>query len=239
VRGLPSGPLTRHSLLLARSAVLALDPHVPMPDRVTGVVLAGGAASRYGGVAKGLEQVGGRRIIDRVADALRATTDDLLLIANDAAADRWLPGVRRMSDVRPGLGSLGGIHAALVHAGGAAIVVAWDMPFVPAGLLAALRDLGRGADAAVPESDSKRGVEPLCAYYAPACVAAIERRLDAGDRRVIAFYDDVDLRRLDAPSVARFGDPKRLFMNVNTPDDLALAERYASTPDGRRDRQEA
>jgi molybdopterin-guanine dinucleotide biosynthesis protein A len=208
-------------------------------DRVTGVILAGGAASRYGGLPKGLERVGGRRIIDRVLDALRATTDDLLLVANDDAADGWLPGVRRRADVRPGLGSLGGIHAALVHAAGAAIVVAWDMPFVPDRLLAALRDLGRGADAAVPESDSKRGVEPLCAYYTPACVAAIERRLDAGDRRVIAFYDDVDVRRLDAAAVARLGDPARLFMNVNTPEDLALAERYASTTDGRRDRQEA
>jgi molybdopterin-guanine dinucleotide biosynthesis protein A len=210
-----------------------------VPDRVTGVVLAGGAASRYGGLPKGLERVGGRRIIDRVADALRATTDDLLLIANDDAADGWLPGVRRAADVRVGLGSLGGIHAALVHAAGPAIVVAWDMPFVHAPLLAALRDLGRDADAAVAESDSKRGVEPLCAYYGPACVAAIERRLDAGDRRVIAFYDDVDLRRMDAAAVARLGDPAHLFMNVNTPDDLALAERYASTTDGRRDRQEA
>jgi molybdopterin-guanine dinucleotide biosynthesis protein A len=207
--------------------------------RVTGVVLAGGAAARYGGLPKGLERVGGRRIIDRVADALRASTDDLLLIANDDAADGWLPGVPRRADVRPGLGSLGGIHAALVHAGGAAIVVAWDMPFVPAALLGRLRELGRGADAAVPESDSKRGVEPLCAYYTPACVAAIERRLDAGDRRVIAFYDDVDVRRLDAAAVARLGDPARLFMNVNTPEDLVLAERYASTTDGRRDRQEA
>jgi molybdopterin-guanine dinucleotide biosynthesis protein A len=208
-------------------------------DRVTGVVLAGGGATRYGGLPKGLERVGGRRIVDRVADALRATTDDLLLIANDPAADGWLPGVRRAGDVRPGLGSLGGIHAALVRAAGPAIVVAWDMPFVPAALLAALRELGSGADAAVPESGSRRGLEPLCAYYSPACIAPIERRLDAGDRRVIAFYDDVELRRLEAAAVQRLGDPSRLFMNVNTPDDLLLAERYASATDGRRDRQEA
>ena len=216
---------------------------VPMPHRVTGVILAGGGATRYGGRAKGLEPVGGERVIDRVAAALAHTTDVLLLIANDARAATWLPGVRTEPDVRPGLGSLGGIYSAIVRAGGPVLLVAWDMPFVPAGLLAALRALGGGADAAVPESDSRRGVEPLCAYYTPACVAPIERRLDTGDLRVVGFYDDVRVARLEAAEVARFGDPARIFLNVNTPDDLELARRHASTsggqtPDGGRHRQE-
>jgi molybdopterin-guanine dinucleotide biosynthesis protein A len=51
-------------------------------------------------------------------------------------------------------------------------------------------------------------------------VAPIERRLDAGDRRVIGFYDDVRLVRLPAETVATFGDPARMFLNINTPDDL-------------------
>ena len=38
---------------------------------VRGAVLAGGAASRYGGRPKGLLEVGGRRILDRVVEALR------------------------------------------------------------------------------------------------------------------------------------------------------------------------
>jgi molybdopterin-guanine dinucleotide biosynthesis protein A len=196
--------------------------------RCTGVILAGGQATRYGGRAKGLERVGGQRVIDRVALALAETTDELLLIANDPAATSWLPGVRVEGDVRPGNGSLGGIHAAIVHAGGPALVVAWDMPFVPAALLEALRTLGEEADVAVPESDSRRGVEPLCAYYTPACIAPIERSLDADDRRVIGFYDDVRVARLPAEQVRRYGDPARLFMNVNTPEELAIAERHAS-----------
>jgi molybdopterin-guanine dinucleotide biosynthesis protein A len=207
----------------------------PSTSHVTGVILAGGLASRYGGAAKGLVRVGGARIVDRVAEALAGAADDLLLIANDPAAEGWLPGVRRATDVLPGQGSLGGIHAALVHAGGPALVVAWDMPFVPAPLLAALRALGEraDADAAVPESDSRRGVEPLCAYYAPACLGPIERRLAAGDRRVFALYDELRVARLVAAQVERFGDPARIFMNVNAPDDLAVAERLAERPSAR------
>jgi molybdopterin-guanine dinucleotide biosynthesis protein A len=205
----------------------------------TGVILAGGQALRYGGVPKGLERVHGVRIIDRVAAALREATEDLLLIANDPDAGSWLSDVRVAADVLPGTGSLGGIHAALVHAGGPALVVAWDMPFVPGALLSALRAAGTDADAAVPESDSRRGLEPLCAYYSPACIAPIERRLAQGDRRVIAFYDDVRMVRLSAADVARHGDPAAIFMNINTPGDLTLAEQHVPTTDGGRHRQEA
>ena len=179
------------------------------------------------------------RIIDRVAAALRDATDGLMLVANDPEASSWLPGVRTAADILAGAGSLGGIHAALTHAGRPVLVVAWDMPFVPGTLLSALRAAGSDADAAVPESGSRRGLEPLCAYYSPSCIAPIERRLAQGDRRVIAFHDDIRLVRLPAAEVARHGDPAAIFMNVNTPGDLTLAEQHVPTTDGGRHRQEA
>lgn len=195
----------------------------------TGVILAGGAAARYGGAPKGLATIAGQRLIDRVADALARVSDELLLIANDPGADAWLPGVRCAADVLTGEGSLGGLHAALYHAASPVLVVAWDMPFVPSALLGRLRDLGDDGDAAVPESGSRRGLEPLCAWYAPACLPAIERSIAAGDRRVVAFFEAVRVARLPAAEVAAFGDPAWLFMNVNTPEDLVAAEAHAAT----------
>lgn len=189
-----------------------------------GVILAGGGATRFGGAPKGLTLVEGVRIIDRVAAALRGASDELLLVANDPGASAWLPGVRTVADLRRGEGALGGLHAALAHAApNPVLVVAWDMPYVPAALLRALRSLGeQGADAALPESASSgRGVEPLCAWYGPRCLAAIEQRLDAGDRRVVSFFDDVQLSRLPAAEVQQWGDPAHLFFNVNEPGDLA------------------
>ncbi|MFA6166352.1 MAG: molybdenum cofactor guanylyltransferase [Gemmatimonadaceae bacterium] len=188
-----------------------------------GVILAGGGATRFGGQPKGLKVVEGQRIIDRVAGALRGAADELLLIANDPGADAWLPGVRTAADVRRGEGALGGLHAALSHAGGhAVLVLAWDMPYASQGLLRALRSTGeQGYDAVVPESEtSGRGVEPLCAWYGPACLPAIERCLDAGDRRVVSFFKDVRRAHLPAAEVSQYGDPARIFFNVNRPDDL-------------------
>jgi len=191
----------------------------------TGVILAGGGATRFGGAPKGLAQVGSMRIVDRVAAALRDSADTLLMIANSPDASTWLRTVPTHPDVRPGTGALGGLHAALVHAGAPILLVAWDMPFVPSALLRALRARGEaGADAVLPESDgSRRGVEPLCAWYAPSCLPAIEAALDAGERRVVAFHDAVRVERLPLAEVGTFGDPARIFSNVNTPDDLVAA----------------
>jgi molybdopterin-guanine dinucleotide biosynthesis protein A len=207
--------------------------------KVTGAILAGGLATRYAGTPKGLERVGGVRIIDRARAALEPVVDELLLIANDDAAPDWLPDVRCERDVLRDVGSIAGIHAALVHAQTPVIVVAWDMPFVSTDLLATLREVGEDVDAAVPESDSRRGLEPLCAYYTPACLPAIEHRVAAGDRRIVAFYDDVRVARVSVDVVAKFGDPALLFMNVNTPEERILAEAHGASTDGGRDRQEA
>src|SRR5438876_11467503 len=192
-----------------------------------GAVLAGGAASRYGGVPKGLLAVGGRRILDRVVDSVQAVTGALpLLIANAPGASAWRPDLKTIPDARPGLGSLGGIYTAVTAVPEPVLCVAWDMPFVPQGLLGALIDGSKAVsyDAFLPESSGRRGLEPLCAVYGPACGPAIERRLERGDLKAISFHPDVRVGILSLAQVRAFGDPDELFFNVNTPDDLERAE---------------
>ena len=46
-------------------------------------------------------------------------------------------------------------------------------------------------DAMLPQSDGRRGVEPLCAAYGPACRDAIAASLAAGDLRAIGFHDRI------------------------------------------------
>ena len=194
-----------------------------------GAVLAGGAASRYGGVPKGLLSVGGARILDRVVEGVQAVTGALpLLIANAPGASAWRPDLKTIPDARPGFGSLGGICTAITAAPPpeSVLCVAWDMPFVPDALLRALVD-GAAAgnyDAFLPESSGRRGLEPLCAVYGPACGPAIARRLETGDLKAISFHTDVRVGILSLAQVRGFGDPDELFFNVNTPDELERAE---------------
>jgi molybdopterin-guanine dinucleotide biosynthesis protein A len=192
---------------------------------VRGAVLAGGGARRYGGHPKGLVELGGRRILDRVVDAVGAVTDESpLLIANAPEGPTWRPDLRTIPDVRPDSGSLGGIYTAVVSGVGPVLCVAWDMPFLTIELLRALREGSTGWDVFLPESDGRRGMEPLCAVYAPACGAAIERQLARGDLRAIGFHADVKVGTLPLERVRGLGDPDLLFFNVNTPADLERAE---------------
>ena len=192
-----------------------------------GAVLAGGGARRYGGLPKGLLTVGGRRILDHVAGAVQTVTAaPPLLIANAPDAASWRPDLRTIPDSRPGFGSLGGIYTAVTAGPEQVLCVAWDMPFVPEALLSALvaGAASGGYDAFLPESSGRRGLEPLCAVYGPACAPAIARRLDSGDLQAISFHADVRVGILSLAEVKAFGDPDELFFNVNTPADLARAE---------------
>jgi molybdopterin-guanine dinucleotide biosynthesis protein A len=184
-----------------------------------------------GGTPKGLELVGGRRIIDRVADALREIASDIVLVANDPAATTWLPGVRLLRDHHMGAGGLAGIEAALT-AGRDAVVVAWDMPFVNGDILRALDLAARtdDADLALPESDSPYGFEPFCAWYAARVRPALSAFLEAGGGAARDFIRTLPrVRLLSAADVARIGDARRLFFSVNSPEDLARARAMAAS----------
>jgi len=192
----------------------------------TGVILAGGSAVRLGGAPKGLLDVGGVRVLDRAAAALREAADALLLVAAAPDADTWLPDATCVRDAVAGRGPLEGVRTAIEHAGTAVLVVAWDMPFVPASLLVALRRLGEAsASATVPEGPL--GPEPLCAYYPAACLPALRRLLDGGERRASALLSRVGAITVPASEVRGHGDPAWMFASVNTPDDLARARARA------------
>ena len=217
---------------------MAEKPSIPQspqsPQSPKGVILAGGAASRYGGRPKGLEIVGGRRILDHLVDVFVDAFGTLpLLVANVPDATAWRPDLRIVADVRPGLGSLGGIYTAVIEGPAPVVLAAWDMPFVTPQLL---RDLAAGLsehDAFLPESGGRRGVEPLCAAYGPACAPAIASSLERQDFRAIAFHHAVNVGILPVARIQALGDPARLFFNLNSPEDLAEAEalwRQGSSP---------
>jgi molybdopterin-guanine dinucleotide biosynthesis protein A len=198
---------------------------------VFGAVVAGGRSVRYGS-PKAIAEVGGRRIIDRVVTTLRIVTPEVVLLSADPVVIE-AAGVPTRPDALPGLGALGGIHAGLLWAREAGrrgiLAVACDMPFLSRDLLNEMleRAARSDADAVVPESGSRRGIEPLCAYYAVTCIEPIEDAANNDDRRLIGFHARVVVQRIPLAEVERFGPPARLFLNVNTPEERDAAERLA------------
>jgi molybdopterin-guanine dinucleotide biosynthesis protein A len=69
--------------------------------------------------------------------------------------------------------------------------------------------------------------QSMQAIYGKVCMGAIRQRLDADRLKVIGFFSDVKVREVKGAEIDSF-DPERVsFINVNTPDDLAEAERLA------------
>lgn len=195
---------------------------------VSGAIIAGGASSRFGS-PKALAHVGGIRIIDRAANALRPVVgNDIIAIINDAELGRQV-GLAYRPDAMPGAGALAGVHAALLWArerGRAGVLaVGCDMPFVSSALLEEVLACAPGHDIVVPASSGPRGMEPLCAYYGTDCIAPIEDAITRGDARMIGFHERVRVHRLPVDVVRSFGDPAVLFMNLNTESDRLAAER--------------
>ncbi|MGH6694275.1 molybdenum cofactor guanylyltransferase [Sphingopyxis sp.] len=73
--------------------------------RTLGAVLAGGRSSRFGS-DKALAMLGGRTLLDHASAALRPHCDAVVVVGRDEIAD-W---------PRPGMGPLGGIAGAFIHA---------------------------------------------------------------------------------------------------------------------------
>lgn len=202
------------------------------PTDTLAVLLAGGRNTRYG-APKALAEVGGRTILERGLAALEAAVEDeAVIVANDPEPYRHAGRALR-PDLRPDSGVLGGILTAVAWARElgreAALVLACDMPFVPAPLLRRLVRKAPRDGLAVPASEGPRGLEPLCAAYGVGCAEAIEAALDRGDRAIISFFSDVEVHELPLEEVRRFGPADRIFFNVNRPDERRRADRLATT----------
>lgn len=177
----------------------------PSTERRTvllGAILAGGQARRFGSdKAQALYE--GARLIDRVAAALAAQCDAVVVCG------RAEPGFTCIPDwPEAGLGPLGGLAAALRHAsenGFAGVLSAGvDAPDLPHDLAAALA----GEGAAIVES------QPVVGLWPASAAPALEAFIASGGRSLYRFADHIAARRLD------LAHP---LMNVNRPEDLPPA----------------
>ena len=188
---------------------------------MTGVIQAGGRSRRMGGEPKALLDLGGRRIIERVIDALAPAVSDLLLVTNTPELYRFL-GLRMVPDAVPDAGSLGGIYSGLRAAPRDAIfTVACDMPFLMTDVVRLVIARTDEADVVIPRVGDQ--LETLHAAYGTRCLGPMERRIAAGELRITGFFHEVRVVEIPEADVARLADPAIVFMNVNTPDELARA----------------
>jgi molybdopterin-guanine dinucleotide biosynthesis protein A len=193
------------------------------------VIIAGGKGERLGGVRKAALRIGGRRLVDRVTEALGPVALPLMIAtgpADDGRGER--DGAVRVTDLDASLGGpLAGLAAAVAALkrqaidSGLLVSVAVDTPYLPDDFVAVMADeLG---DA--PAAFAGWGAD----FYPPNAIWRIEA-LAALPERVMAGTAPGSLKGLQASMGAQLVDwtarsAVNPFLNVNTMADLLLLER--------------
>lgn len=178
-------------------------------NRVSALILAGGKATRLGGVDKRELVVEGRTIFARQVAVLSG-----LEIVVSSAKD--IAGYRTVRDTVAGAGPLAGIAAGLAGARTPwLLVLAGDMPYMT-------REVIDRMLAAIDDAIDAVGIriagmpEPLaCVLKVSACQPIVQARLARGDLKASRLLTDGELRVVWLEET-----DARPFFNVNVPEDL-------------------
>jgi len=170
-------------------------------DRLTGVLLVGGASRRFGS-PKALAQLRGRTLAELAWDAL-AFCDERIAVGKAGELELPFPVADDGTSVRaPIAGVVAGLRSARNDR---CVVLPVDVPRITREALETLA--AAGGDAAVPQTG------PLPGAFARSALRVLERRLAAGELALHQALDGLDVRIvMIEPS---------LLANVNTPDDLS------------------
>ena len=171
-----------------------------MPRALTGVLLVGGASTRFGS-PKALAQLDGESFADRGRRLLAAACEEVLVVGK---RDDGLPFdvIDDGTDVRaPIAGVVAGLRAA---ANDIAVFVPVDCPWMTPEAVRVLGDACR--DAAVPPSG------PLPGAWARSALPLLEQRLATGPLALYRTYDELDVVTVEL-------DPA-VVADVDTPGDL-------------------
>jgi molybdopterin-guanine dinucleotide biosynthesis protein A len=185
---------------------------------VTALILAGGRATRLGGVDKRALVVDGLTIFDRQCNVLLPRVSEIIVSTPTA-----IPGWRTVTDAVAGAGPLAGICAGLAGARTPwLLVIAGDMPYISDALIDRL--LG----AATSDFDAV-GIrigglpEPLvCMLRVAAVRPHVERRLAERKLKASEILTDDGLRVawLDERELRAVDPELRALFNINEPGDL-------------------
>jgi len=188
---------------------------------MTGVILSGGKNRRMG-ENKAFLPVNGERLIDRTVRLFRAIFQEVIIVTS-SPSDYLDQDAVIVTDILPGKGALGGIYTGLFYAREEyAFIAACDIPFLNRAFLEHMISQTAEYDIIVPAPPD--GLQPLHAIYARCCLPVIRGLLERDRLKITGFYPGHRLLTF-SPEVIRSFDPEgRMFMNVNTPEDLRNLE---------------
>lgn len=188
----------------------------PTPERITGLVLAGGLGRRMGGVDKGLSLLDGEPLVEHIIRRMAPQVGRLIINANqnhDIYAGFGYPVVG--DRIEGHAGPLAGLEAGLAACTTPYLLtVPCDSPLLPADLVSRLAACLTAHKASIAVARTGEQLHPVFSLIRSDELPELQAFINAGGRRMEAW-----LRRLCwAP--CPFDDCPEAFANINTPDEL-------------------
>ncbi len=191
-------------------------------EQVSGVVLAGGRATRMGGQDKGLIEINARPMAAYIVDALRPQTAAVLVNAN-----RNMERYREICDcavvedsVGEYAGPLAGMASALRVASTSFVLTApCDSPLISSSLGPRLYQALKKEDAELAVAHDGERMQPVFALLSRDLLDSMLAYLESGESKIDRWYAK------HRTALGDFSDSTSMFLNVNTPEERARLEK--------------
>ena len=189
---------------------------------VVAYILAGGRSSRMGR-DKALLQLAGKPLIARAVELAQEVTGNVKIVGEP---EKFAAYAAVVADVYRDRGPLGGIHAALRESEAELnLILAVDLPYIPARFLEYLLTRAESSNAAVTVPFLAGYFQPLCAVYSKQFLSPAEQALAEGRNKIDQLFGEVMLCAISEKNMAANGFNSSIFRNLNTPEDWEQAVR--------------
>ncbi len=188
-------------------------------DAISGVILAGGAGSRFGGLAKPNIRVDGERIISRIIRTIEDLFSEIIIVTNTPSEFQDLSWYMTVGDHFQNAGPLAGIHSGLKSSENDSIFVfAGDMPFLNKDIIAEQIRQFRLNESEILIPMIGELIEPLHSIYRISVLERMERFLAEGKNRSVR--DFLSGLHVDYFILQDSEENRRAFTNINTQGDI-------------------
>lgn len=186
----------------------------------SGVILAGGKNSRYGGLDKAFLEVDGQAIIDRILKSFQSLFSEIIIVSNKLES---YPEIYQKyiltSDHYSEIGPLGGIHAAMEASHKPNLfIVSCDMPWVSKEAIEYIinKHAVINSEALIPSFEDK--LEPLHAVYSRSTKQQLINHIETQENRSIrSFLKNIDSHFDSSQELKKY---LKSFRNINSPEDF-------------------
>lgn len=190
-------------------------------NKITGIVLAGGLSRRMGGQDKGLMTLNGKPMVQHVLDRLKPQVDSLIINTNRELKRYKQFGFPLLTDQFGHFdGPLAGIYSAMSQATTQYLLISpCDSPFITDNFVEQLYDACQNNNSLAAVAHDGIRIQPVFALIDTQLKDSLKQYLESGQRKLDRWYQQNEAAIVD------FSDAKKMFLNINTLEELAKLEK--------------